>query len=67
MNTYLLDSIATCLENGYRQKNFTEMIDFFRYATFFSFREEFQPVLASRSALRSVFECVRQLGSDHDV
>ena len=44
-----------------------EMIDFFKYATFFSFREEFQPVLASRSALRSLFECIKALGSDHDV
>lgn len=44
-----------------------EMVSFFKYATFFSFREEFQPVLASRAALRSLFECIKGLDSDHDI
>lgn len=41
INTFLIDSIATCLDSGISQSNFMEMIDFFRQATFWCYKEEF--------------------------
>ena len=36
----LLDSMIECVLNGHRQGNHLEMIDFFKYATYFAHKDE---------------------------
>ena len=43
------------------------MIDFFRVATFFSFQQEYWPILAKKTIMQSIFECLKVANSGFDV
>lgn len=62
----MIDNIVLCINNGIRQGNFIEMIDFFRYATFWSFEEEHWPSLIKKPVIVACIETFKYVHLDYD-
>jgi len=55
----MIDNFSVCIENGIRQGNFNEMVNFYRFATFISYEQLYSKALIKRPIIEACFKCIK--------
>lgn len=66
MTSTILEMIINAIQNGIRQRNYIEMIEFFRWATFISNIRGYSDILVNRDTLSALILCIRYCDQDYD-
>jgi hypothetical protein len=66
INSYTVENLVVCVENGLRQKNYREMVEFFKLVAYFAQEQQYWASLATKPVVDALFEGLRVVDLGYD-